>query len=279
MYDVARRFEQEGNRLSASHRDLYAGHRARVTATLLAAAPPAAGSLCLFGAGNALDTDLPALLARYARVALVDIDDEALGRAVAPLPEEARARVTRHAPVDLAGIFEAIEPAPAPPPTHTTLAPLVAPAVARIAGAVGGPFDVVASLCVMTQISWAVVRAVPPGLSQDGVREAAFRVHLGAMLALLRPGGQGFLINDLISSEYHPLDELPPDTDLLALFHELVRTENFYRGSNPNLVLRLLRRDDALKGQASSPRIADAWLWRGKPDRTYLVYALSFGRT
>ncbi len=61
------------------------------------------GRLCLLGAGNANDVDLNALAARFGEIHLVDIDPDAVARAVARLPPGGPQMIPT--PVDACGII------------------------------------------------------------------------------------------------------------------------------------------------------------------------------
>src|SRR5690348_7317196 len=85
------------NRQARDDWELFSTHRARLTEAILGLAPPAGSpSLCLLGAGNCNDVDLPALAARFAEVHLVDIDPAGLDRARQRQPPEVRRRLVAH---------------------------------------------------------------------------------------------------------------------------------------------------------------------------------------
>ena len=86
-----------------------APHRARVMQLLAEARAAAGPSLCILGAGNANDVELSALAGVFERIALVDLDEQALARAVERLTEDQRRRVELHAPIDLTGVLPILE--------------------------------------------------------------------------------------------------------------------------------------------------------------------------
>src|SRR5204862_2271999 len=88
-------------------REAFAGHRARVMALIETVAR--GGSLCVLGAGNGSDLDVPALAKVFDEVHLVDLDGQALGRCVAALPAKVRGSVTAHAEVDLTGFLDRLD--------------------------------------------------------------------------------------------------------------------------------------------------------------------------
>jgi hypothetical protein len=110
------------------------------------------------------------------------------------------------------------------------------------------------------------------------IRQALIVAHLGSLLALVAAGGSALFACDLVSSSFYPLDHLPPGRDLREVMSDVIESETFYLAANPTLIRRLLRRHDALRGQAGEPQLLDPWLWTGPHDRTYLVYALRLPR-
>src|SRR6185369_599397 len=89
------------NRATSGLWDLYAEHRARLSALVAAHAPARGGRVCVLGAGNANDLDLELLAARFSEVHLVDVDAHAVGRARARASSTAAARLFAHAPLDV----------------------------------------------------------------------------------------------------------------------------------------------------------------------------------
>src|SRR6185503_19635751 len=75
-------------------------HRARVMELICGARGEAGRTLCLLGPGNGNDIELARLAHEFERVALVDLDDAAVGRAVSRLNEDEARRVERYCPVE-----------------------------------------------------------------------------------------------------------------------------------------------------------------------------------
>ncbi len=61
------------------------------------------------GVGNGNDIDLVRLAADFDRVALIDLDNAALERAIARLEDGKTGRVERYCPIDLSGILPVLE--------------------------------------------------------------------------------------------------------------------------------------------------------------------------
>jgi hypothetical protein len=274
LFERAQRAEQTGNRETRDLWERFRGHRQRVTAEVLALAPgenPARGGrLCLLGAGNANDLDLEALAARFDEVHLVDIDPGALSRAVGRQSAEVRVRLRSHAPVDLSGLYHQLE-------RRTRLAPddaLVTAGTAEVTRQLPSELDVVASCCVLSQMSWALEHlASPDGTAVPALEQALLRIHLRAIHRMIRPTGAALLVSDLTSSLFYPpLGELAPGEDLRALTRKLAAQGMAYTVCNPELVRQTIRHDTELAETCLPPALGEPWLWTGPKALTYLVY-------
>jgi hypothetical protein len=184
-----------GNRGNERNWELYQGHRDRLT-RLLEAVQRGQG-LCVLGAGNGDDLDLPRLLRAFGEVHLVDLDGEALARALARVPEPQRQRVTVQADLDLGGLLASMEVWADDFPGEARWRDLADEAAARISAQVGRRFDVVLSDCIVSQLAVPFFRALvarPPEWA--ALMRALGRTHLGAMATLLAPCGTGVLLGD-----------------------------------------------------------------------------------
>ena len=272
--------ESTGNRRTQGLGARYEGHRLRLTAALLEAAPAGGrGRLCLLGAGNANDVDLEALAAAFAEVHLVDSDRAAVDRAIGRQPPAARRALRPAAPVDVSGLLGRLQAWRSAAPTLAEITRQSASAHQAVAAAVPGPFDVVASTCVLTQLSWAADHLMGRDHPLLGpAREAVLAVHLRALAALTAPGGQALVFSDVVSSRTCPLDDLPPDADLAEVLRQVAAAGNFYPGANPHLLRLLPRRDPFLAQHLDAGVWLPPWLWQGPLDRVYLVLAVRFRR-
>ena len=154
MSRVEQQFEDQraSNQSGLPHFDAFRGHREALTRLLGGAARGESERLCVLGAGNAFDLELEELLTRFAEVHLVDIDAAAVARARQRVPEGPRSRLLAHAPLDLSGMFQDIERWGRMQVTPQELMAAPAAGAKRIAAALPGPFDVVASTCLLTQL-------------------------------------------------------------------------------------------------------------------------------
>jgi hypothetical protein len=269
-----RAIHRANNRLTAGDWDRYGPHRARLGALIDEAAPSPGGRLCVLGAGNANDLDLGALAGRFAEIHLVDLDADALARAVARQAHATRRRLWAHTPVDVSGLLAEL-----PRWRRAGIAP---PALARAAHeaaaaamhALPGPFDLVVSDCLLSQLYWTCFSALGVGPRLAAVTSAALDAHAAALAASIAPGGRGLLVTDTISSETFPLEEIFPERDPGALLAELVRREVLFSGTSPALVLSALRRC----GSVEAPRLSSPWLWPMNARLTVMVYAVAFAR-
>jgi hypothetical protein len=275
LFERAQRTEQDGNRETRDLWERFQGHRQRVTAEILALAPGGSnevgGKLCLLGAGNANDLDLEALAARFDEVHLVDIDPGALSRATGRQRPAVRAKLRSHAPVDLSGLYHQLERRRTPLPLGDAM---VTAGTAELVRQLPSELDVVASCCVLSQISWALEHlASPDGTPVAALEQALLRIHLRAMLRTTRPTGAALLVSDLTSSFFYPrLDDLAPGEDLRALTQKLAAQRVAYTVCNPELVRLILLHDAELAATCLPPALGEPWLWTGPKALTYLVY-------
>jgi hypothetical protein len=247
---------------------LYAAHRARLTAAVLASAGKRAGRLCVLGAGNCNDLDLPQLGEVFDEIHLVDVDGKALARAVARQPAATRARLYRHE-VDLSGLpARRLARWKRVPPTGDDLDAAANAALDTILGRFAAPFDVVASTCVLTQMAFALTTSLGERHPmREPIRFGLMRTHLSTLVGLTMAGGTALFATDLVSSTTYPLEGLPPERALMDVMREVVDAGTGYFAANPEIVAGLLE-------EVGPPELLEPWLWTGPLARTYLVYAM-----
>src|SRR5258706_6400585 len=139
--------------------ELYTAHREQFTQAVLTAAPSVAGRLCVLGAGKCNDLDLSRLAQAYREVHLVDLEPALLASAVSREAPEVRGRLLPHAAVDLS----VLSPKRASKwrrraPNAAELGAAAQPTLQGLLGRLPGPFDVVVSACVLTQLGFALAQ-------------------------------------------------------------------------------------------------------------------------
>jgi len=146
------------NESAAPYFDTFANHRERLTASVSARHVPGSRErLCVLGAGNAYDLDLPRLAAIFSEIHLVDIDEAALTRAYNRQDAATRKRLFLHAPIDLSGLFDRIDAWRGFRVTPEELAAYPEDASERLVKSLPAPFDVVVSACVLTQMQLSML--------------------------------------------------------------------------------------------------------------------------
>jgi hypothetical protein len=269
------------NRNSEGRWNAFASHRAQMTALLEAAAhADGQGRLCVLGAGNCNDLDLSRLLPRFAQIHLCDLDEEALAKVSArqQLPEGAP--LVMHAPLDLTGALPRLLRHVSKPPTPAELAALGQDNVDGVVSQLPGPFDVVVSACLLSQLMHTCRLALgPDNPALIDIANVMVIAHLRTALALTAPGGTTIIVTDTASSKTYPLVELWDDQPPLALLDQLERSDNVLSGTAPTYLRRLLLRDPALKPLLKGgPRLVPPWLWDLGDEVTLLAYALVMER-
>jgi hypothetical protein len=266
------------NRATSGLWDLYAEHRQRLGALVADSGAPPGGRLCVLGAGNANDLDLELLTARFAEVHLVDLDGAALGRALARASSTAAARLHAHAPLDVGGALAELAGWERRGAEPARLRQLCAEASAAACRALPGPFDLVLSDCLLTQIYWSCFEALGNGAALNIAAAVCLETHLQTMATLAAPGAPCLLATDVISSDTFALDEIFPTRDPAELLAELARSAALFTGTSPATLLAMLRQGAWLREAVERPRVLAPWLWRVNADRTVLVYGLAFRR-
>jgi hypothetical protein len=247
------------NRLNEGYWDLYESHRDRLT-RLLEAVQRGEG-LCVLGAGNGDDLDLPRLVRAFGEVHLVDLDGEALARSLARVPELQRRRITVHAGLDLGGLLDSMEAWADDFPDEARWRSLADEAAARIAARLPRRFDVVLSDCIVSQLAIPFFRALvarPPEWA--ALMRALGRAHVGAMASLLAPGGTGVLLGDFPHGG--PASDAGAVTSWDTLDPEVLRRlrDGIQLLRKPEVLLDLAKAPD-LPVPLESIRLTEPWPW------------------
>lgn len=270
------KLQTDFNVSSAAAWESYASQRQKVTELLTGDGLTPAGSLCVLGAGNCNDLDLPALLGAYREVHLVDLDEEALVRGVARQGLTSHAGLIRHGSVDVTGMLERMAMWSADSAISGEDLAACRDAPARQASRLPAPFDTVVSTCLLSQLLLAVADRLgerhPRFLD---VLQAIRWGHLRLLLDLLAPGGRGVLVTDLVSSDTCAELRTVPDHELPSLLNQLIEARNFYHGVNPAVLYSLLATDPLVSPQVTGLAAIHPWRW-DMGARVYAVCAFRF---
>jgi hypothetical protein len=277
--DDPRRRQATLNAQSRSLWDAFAEHRGRVTGLLTAGAEPdpSMSRLCVLGAGNANDLDLPALLASHREVHLVDLDAEALARGASAQGVSDHPSLRLHGGTDLTGMVDLIAGwSPHGPIPPEALAALAEEPARRVAPGLPGPFDLVASTCLLTPLIGSAFHAVGENHPQFAELVQAIRAgHLRLLGRLAAPGGAVVLITDVVSSDTLPALGTLPEPSLPGLLPRLARERNFFHGVNPEALWAAFGNDPVLRDKVVGLESLPPWRWDLQV-RLYLVWALRY---
>ena len=271
------------NLSSLGQRAAFATHRAKVTDLVCAAAGGGGTArLCVLGAGNCNDLDLTRVARHYAEIHLVDIDGDAVATTIGRADKSARPHLRAHAPLDLSGILERLPRWKEMQVTPEELFACPAECASAIASALPGPFEVVLSACLLTQLQLSVLR----GLTDqhplfEAARQLTNLVHLRSMLRLLEKRGRGLLVTDATSDqicEIERFEQIERAAERAAALLALGQDGKLFYAVEPGLLELTCRADPELQLGVRLEPIRDAWLWRNGPQRTLLSYALEFER-
>ena len=255
----------------------FSGHREKVSALLGVGSEPGGKRLCVLGAGNGNDLDLPALLKTYREVHLVDLDPEALaagseGQGVADHPG-----LFRFGGVDLTGMLGPIARwGPETPIGSEDQAALVEAPGRLVAPAIAGPYDLVASTCLLSQLISNAHHSVGEAHPQFMAMVQAIRAgHLRLLTQLVATGGTAVLVTDVVSSETFPTLGTLPESSLPGLIPRLIRDRNFFHGVNPAVILSVFKQDPVIQSRVVGLEPVSPWRW-SLHGRVYLVVALRY---
>lgn len=275
--DDPRRRQATLNAQSRSLWQAFSSHRAKVTGLLSTAGAPRGGRLCVLGAGNTNDLDLHALVDVYREIHLVDLDAAALTRGAAAQGLSGSASLRLHGGVDLTGMIDVIaswSPRSAVPPE--TIAALEEEPARRVAARLPGPFDVVVSTCLLTQLIGAAFHAVGERHPRFPELVGAIRIgHLRLMHRLAAAGGTVILITDVVSSDTLPGLASIPEASLIEVFPKLSHDHNVFHGVDPRELWSVYQVDSVLRDRAGALESVAPWRWDLRV-RLYLVWALSY---
>jgi hypothetical protein len=145
--------------------------------------------------------------------------------------------------------------------------------------ATSGPFDVVASTCLLTQIQRAPVAVLGDAHRLfEAVRHTLTVAHLRVLHALTRPGGVALLVTDVSADRITSLPDDDGKTNFVPLVSLLVLERNVFQVANPDLIRAVVKDDPVLSREVQASAVLDAWFWLNGPNNRFLVYALELAR-
>ena len=259
--------------------DGYAHHRSIVTEMLMRASTADDGSLCVLGAGNCNDLDFQQLQRTFSAIHLVDLDDDALSDGVnRQLPLE-RSKFQQHGHCDLTGVIHLLADWSASrQPTAEELDACLQELGQIPQLGLPNACDVVASVCVLTQLFDSVVGTLGETHPRFVEFVTAMRTqHVRLMLKLLRPGGVGVLITDVVASTTLPQLLTMPDSDLPQTIARAINERNFFTGTNPAILQSLFHTQPEIAPQVSHVRLSTPWRWQ-LLNKVHAVYAIEVTR-
>lgn len=176
------------NRSSNDAWDAFSEHRSQVTSLLKYGSD--SSRLCILGAGNCNDLDLTTLLQSHPEIHLVDLDGDALAQGVAKQNLADQGHIYLHSGIDLTGMIDPISHwSPNTPLSKTDIAAYI-DAPTHCLEQLPGPFDVVASTCLLSQLIKSIVDTIGEDHPQFVEVIQAIRLgHLRLLLRLMDSGG------------------------------------------------------------------------------------------
>ena len=251
----------------------FAAHRSQVTTLLKTLATSGHDSLCVLGAGNCNDLDLQELLASYASIQLVDLDGEALAAGI-QRQSEPTTRLRELGAFDVTGIEKLLSGWKPDAPVSSADVEHCLQQLEHASKPAGGPFTVVASTCLLSQLIEGVVVTLGDRHPRFLELMMAIRLqHLKLLMDLAAPGGVVVLVTDVVSSVTCPQLLQVAEAGLPRVVSEAINARNFFTGVNPVVLHSLFSREPSLSSRALSAEITRPWLWDLGP-RQYAVCAV-----
>lgn len=233
--------------------------------------------LCVLGAGNCNDLDLQALVQAFREVRLVDLDGHALEAACRRQHMAGPATLIRQGGTDLGGIAERLAAVGRTAATQREKQELLHLAANPPKVDLGGPFDIVVSTCLLTQLMNAAVDALGDRHPKLPELLAAIRTsHIRLLARSVRAGGAGVLVTDVASSDSCPRIATAVDGDLAGLEESIAANGQYFLGVQPALIEEQLRTDVYLSSRIGTITQTRPWKWQITSRRAYLVVGFLF---
>ncbi len=266
--------QKDSNKTALKYFDHFAEHRRQQTELVMSGAAGSQARLCVLGAGNCYDLDLPRLASQFKEVHLVDIDRDAIARARARLPQALAAKIHLHAPVDVSGANKKLDAWRDMNITPEAMMEFPDVAVQTLLQQLPAPFDCVVSSCVISQLLLTLrqVLGEQHPLFHAGLLTLLI-VHLRTLVALTDEKGQAFWITDISSNEIAPLSEYDSQDNGIAFLQKRALNNQIFNYLDPELIADLAHQDPYVSARATFSPPLKAWLWQNGPHNQFLVYA------
>ena len=231
------------------------------------------GRLCILGAGNCNDVDLRKLLEAFDEIHLADFDGGSVVAGVERQRLAACPRIHTHGDAELTGIL-APGLAFGPRSSPRSIQELTAKACSFSGPSLPGPFDVVVSTCVLSQIVCEIAARFDDEIGSIGELMLSVRNrHIDIVLDNTAPGGAALVVSDMVSTDTAPEIETCPAPELARLRDRLLRAGNFFHGTNPHAWQTYV----ATQHPEVRCDLLPPWLW-SLTSRSFLVNALRLER-
>jgi hypothetical protein len=218
------------NRQTRGNWDCFAQHRERIRSLLAENCSKQARSICILGAGNCNDLDLPWLVERFEKIALVDLDQHAMQngveRQLTQVPE-----VVRLVASDVTGVFQMLgEGSPTDDRLRSARERL---AMRPVATDLEGRYDCVLSTCLLSQLIDALKQQIGEQHPRFLPLVLAIRAqHLALMTQLVGSQGLVAVIVDFVSSLTCPDLDRVAEADLATYAAGQLARRNLIRSAS-----------------------------------------------
>jgi hypothetical protein len=233
----------------------------------------------VLGAGNCNDLDLRLLLGAHREVHLVDLDAGALTRGIDRQGLSGHPRLWTYGDIDVTSMLDTFSTwSPRTQIRPENIAACIEDPVRLVCPSLPGPFDSVASTCLLSQLIGVLVATLGEGHPRFGDFVQAVRAgHLRLLAHLTAPRGTTALVTDVVSAETFPALRSIPEASLPGVLVPLARERNYFHGVNPAVLWSMVARDPVLASMLVGPEASPPWQWDLGP-RLYLVWALRWRR-
>jgi hypothetical protein len=90
---------------------------------------------------------------------------------------------------------------------------------------------------------------------------------------MLKPGGVGLLVTDVVSSDTVDLERIGDEVEISEFVKRLERSRRVLTGTGPEFVSKVLATDPAITPLVRSQHLVTPWLAQFRPTLRLIVYA------